>query len=91
MKQISDELVESVQTFLGKGGLDFFASLQRDHGTVSPCLMDGSIPHPVHLREGMQVRNAMRRSGLCEDWDCHDLDNQWKSVVETAIEGHEID
>jgi len=45
----------------------------------------GSIPHPVHFREGMQVRNAMRNSGLCKHWTDHDFDDAWTRVVRKAI------
>ena len=44
------------------------------------------IPHPIHFREGMQIRNALRGSGLCEGWDDHDLDDNWAEIVERAIE-----
>lgn len=44
------------------------------------------IPHPVHAREGMIIRNAMRKSGLCKDWDAHDYDDNWIRVVILALE-----
>jgi hypothetical protein len=46
------------------------------------------IPHPVHFREGMQIRNWLRESGLCKDWSDHDLDNNWHRVVNKIIEEH---
>lgn len=86
MIHISDELVEHVRNFLGEDGIDFFSGLLKDHGKVDPVLSNGLAFHPVHLREGMQVRNAMRESGLCDEWDCNDFDGQWTKVVEKAIE-----
>jgi hypothetical protein len=57
-------------------------------GTASPVFGRKSnrcIPHPVHFREGMSVRNAMRDSGLCTDWSDHDFDDNWTEVVELAV------
>jgi hypothetical protein len=47
--------------------------------------MAGETPHPVHFREGMQVRNFMRTCEECKGWSDHDFDNMWKEVVELAI------
>ena len=42
------------------------------------------IPHSVHFREGMQVRNFLR--GIYGDsWTDHDYDNKWAGLVEKAI------
>lgn len=90
MMKITNELLDHVQTFLGQEGLDFFKTCLKEHGDVSPCLSYGPVPHPVHLREGMQVRNSMRMSGQCDDWDAHDFDGLWKQVVEKIIDRTEI-
>jgi len=42
------------------------------------------IPHPVHFREGMQVRNFLRTI-FGETWTAHDYDNRWAKLVEEAI------
>lgn len=39
------------------------------------------IPHPVHFREGMAVRNFLRSQPECECWDAHDLDDVWMLIV----------
>lgn len=83
--KISDALVGHVREKLGDNGVSFFRSLLSEHGTVSPVLYDGPIPHPVHFREGMTVRNIMRKSGLCSDWSDHDFDDNWTKVIEKAI------
>ncbi|MFH1984965.1 MAG: hypothetical protein ABIL58_24245 [Pseudomonadota bacterium] len=44
------------------------------------------IPHPVHLREGMQVRNFLRDTELFPKWDAHDYDNRWSSIVMLALD-----
>ena len=41
---------------------------------------------PIHIiGGGMQVRNHLRQSGLCKDWDDHGLDNNWINIVMKAI------
>jgi hypothetical protein len=50
------------------------------------ALREAAGPHPIHLREGMWVRNRLRDSGLCRDWSDHDFDNNWARVVERVIE-----
>jgi len=43
------------------------------------------IPHPVHFREGMRVRNYMRTLPACKGWNQHDLENTWVEAIEKAI------
>lgn len=57
------------------------ASSQRK---ADPSLL--LIPHPVHFREGMQVRNFLRTLSECKDWTSHDLDDRWEGLVERAID-----
>jgi hypothetical protein len=45
-----------------------------------------SIPHLVHFREGMRVRNAMRLSDCTDCWNDCDFDDHWVEVVEKVIE-----
>ena len=82
---IPDGLVEKTKAWMGEDGLAFFRKTVKDHGEVAAVYMEGGIPHPVHLREGMQVRNFMRESGLCPDWGAHELDDSWVSLVELCI------
>jgi hypothetical protein len=46
----------------------------------------GAIPISVHFQHGMQVRNFMRRTGLCEGWDAHDFDDTWQDAVQAALD-----
>lgn len=86
MKHISEELVTKTRSWLGEEGFSFFmGECYKKYGTVSPVFMYYGVPHPVHFREGMTVRNFMRGTGLCVDWDAHDFDNNWCEVVERAI------
>lgn len=82
-------IAAKVREWLGEEGITFFNECLRDHGTVSPVLsMEtamGTLPHPVHFREGMQVRNFLRTLPECEGWDSHDYDNRWAGIVEEAL------
>ena len=44
--------------------------------------MEGGIPHPVHFREGMQVRNFMRKIGFT---DFNIIENHWFDFIEEGI------
>jgi len=85
IKEIPAGLIEKVQAWLGRNGVEWFRGVKKKHGGVSAVFSSGGIPHPVHFREGMQVRNFMRSTGLCEGWNSHDYDNNWSRVVEKAI------
>lgn len=79
---IDPKLKNKVKKWLGKSGITFFFNLKKKYGSVSPVYMENGIPHPVHWREGMQVRNFLRKH---VNWDCHKLDNQWANIIEEAI------
>jgi len=78
-----------VKVWLTEDGEKFFNGLWKEHGSVSPVLTEvvagQIIPHPVHLREGMSVRNFLRGNVECETWDQNDLDNLWQEVVKRAV------
>jgi hypothetical protein len=83
-----EEMASALREWLGADGLNFFRECKADHDTVSPVLKTAgstAIPHPVHLREGMQIRNWMRKRPECEGWDAHDYDDRWTTAVEAAI------
>lgn len=91
--RVTDEIAAAVERYLGEEGFEFFSECQRDHGTVSPVLSlplasGRRMPHPVHFREGMSVRNFLRSTGLCEGWTDHDYDGLWTVAVERALELH---
>lgn len=82
---IPDSLVKSAAVWLGDEGRRFFRTCLRNSGRIDPVLTEGWPPHPVHFREGMQVRNFLRQQPECAGWDSHDFDNRWVVVVEAAI------
>jgi len=55
------------------------------------CSYAERTPHPTHFREGMEVRNALRESGLCEGWNDHDYDDQWSHIVDRAMRNEAFD
>lgn len=86
--EISDELIEKAKEFIGEEGIDHFKKLIEKFGdkwSYSVSSVKYGIPHAVHFQEGMQVRNFMRGTGLCEDWTDHELDDNWDRVIEGAI------
>ena len=80
-----EKLIEKVRTFLGKEGIGFFNGMLEKHGEISPVFNEGGIPHAVHFREGMQVRNFLRGLPECEGWTTDDFDDYWGKLVEDAI------
>ena len=78
-------MITKVKKWLGKDGIACFRKYKENYGTVSPIFIEDKIPHPVHFREGMQVRNFLRTLEECKDWTSHDFDNKWKDIIEEAI------
>ena len=91
--EVPEELYNYLQEHLRGTYLDTFGGYQSKYGTVSPVLMldrDGNptedqskcvMPWAVHFREGMHVRNLIRSSGFCPDWDPHTMDDLWIPIV----------
>ena len=44
------------------------------------------IPHPVHFREGMWVRNRLREITNYA-WTDHEYDDRWAELIELVIKG----
>jgi len=83
-KPFDSDLIEATQKWLGEDGMSFFGELAESHNTASPVI-GGSIPYPVHFREGMQVRNFMRSTDFCKDWSDHDFDENWMALIEECL------
>ena len=48
--------------------------------------MVGGIPHPFHFREGMQIRNWLRRKGFGEtELEVSNLDDVYADIIKKAI------
>jgi hypothetical protein len=79
------ELVSKMKTWLGDKGIAFFREIKKKHGTLLAVWMEGGIPHAVHFREGMQIRNKLR-DFTQGSWTCHEYDDNWTTVIEACIE-----
>lgn len=86
---LTKEGMTKLREWLGQDGLECFRDYKKKYGTVSPVFTDVStelnIPHSVHFREGMFVRNFLRSLPECKDWDSHKLDDSWVKIIEEAI------
>lgn len=88
-----ETLAIKLYEWLGEENVIYFKHLKGLTGTVSPVLKLNVkrkfIPtHPVHFREGMQIRNFLRSQPECITWSDHDFDNNWIKVVELCIENY---
>jgi hypothetical protein len=89
-KTIEPGAVKKLASWLGEEGVRYFRHLKGLTGTVSPVLRLNvkrkKIPvHPVHFREGMEIRNYLRSLEECSTWTHADLENRWREIVEEAI------
>ena len=96
-----DDFIEHLLDYLGYDGVAFFRMCMEINSTdidplhavwwEEPPGKDPNLygfPHPVHFREGMDVRNAMRRIHRemgQGPYDSHFYDNYWSSAVRAAI------
>lgn len=79
-----ESYAKQVLEWLGPDGIKFFREVKAKHGTLLAVWMEGGIPHPVHFREGMQVRNFLRTI-TNHSWTSHEYDERWAQIVEEAI------
>lgn len=90
---MEQSLVDKIYEWIGEENVRYFKHLKGLTGTVSPVLKLNQkrkfLPaHPVHLREGMQIRNFMRRQPECKNWGDNEFDENWIKVIESCIEKH---
>ena len=85
MKEIikRQDLVRKLKKWLKKDGIKYFRDIKAKYGRIDAVWMEGNLPHPVHFREGMQIRNFLRQH---MNWDSIKLDNQWVRLIEEAID-----
>ena len=88
---ITKEHIESLKKYLGEENLRYFRHLKGLKGSVFPILklnyIRKGIPiHPVGLREGMQIRNWMRKNFKeFNEMSQKEIENYAKELVEKAI------
>lgn len=80
------DIVKQVREWLSPQLFSFFRHAYEKYGTLCAVLMvEGTnIPHPIHFREGMAVRNKLREltNGA---WTSHEYDERWEQIVLWAI------
>jgi hypothetical protein len=82
---VSENIIQDIRNWLGEKGINFFRDLKAKYGRVDAIWMEGGIPHVVHFREGMQVRNKLRE--LTDgDYDAIEYDEMWVEIIERAIQ-----
>ena len=80
-----EEIIVEVRNWLGVEGRAFFRGIKDKYGTLLACWDENGIPHPVHFREGMQVRNHLRLL-TNNAWSAHEYDDRWVEIIEKAME-----
>jgi len=85
LKEIDKCVIIKLKEWLRQDGVNFFKEIKEKYGEVDAVYMDGGIPHPVHLREGMQVRNFLRKLPECKNWNDIDFDDNWVAIIEEVI------
>jgi hypothetical protein len=86
------EIIDQLRAFLREEGISFFRQVKEEFGTVlavlpvSHELNHDGIPHPIHFREGMQIRNFLRRI-TNNEWDFDRYENGWVQIVEDTLIG----
>jgi len=82
---LKEVLIPELKKWLGSDGISFFRGILKEHGKLNVCIEDGNIPHSIHFREGMQIRNKLRE--LTEyAWTDHEYDDWWEEIVIRAIQ-----
>ena len=83
-----DRFIKQLSDWLGSKGRIFFQNIIDKYGHLNVVLPGKGVPHPVHMREGMSVRNAMRdiHTAIGHPHEsAHWYDNQWQSAVKQCL------
>jgi len=89
---MTTQLIEDAEVWIGEE-IKWFYWVKRLKGTVN-CILavklknGDCIPHPVHLREGMTIRNWMRSHPDCESMS--DFDHAWIELIDILIERYKV-
>lgn len=91
MTVVEQTLIDKVFDFLGRENVLWFKHIKGLKGNIN-CILRLNfdrkhIPiHPIHLREGMQIRNFLRKQPECKGWNDFDYDELWIPIVEKCFE-----
>lgn len=78
------DLIPELAQWLGDTGLYFFRELKEKYGNIDCCYIEGGMPHPVHFREGIKVRNKLREL-TNNTWTVYEYDNTWAEIIDKCI------
>jgi hypothetical protein len=86
-------IIDKLRKFLGDHGIEFFRKIKEEFGTVLAVLPpkhelnpNGKYaPHPIHFREGMQIRNFLRSITEETPWEFDRYENGYSDLIEWAI------
>ena len=82
-------LVPAMTEWLTPKGLEHLRKIRdTNDGRLNVVLTVQGFPHPVHFREGMQIRNKMRElmkvpEGILPE---HFYDDNWEQMVHLCLE-----
>ncbi len=87
------ETVKQLRKSLGPEGIEFFREVYKRYGKLGALWVEGkgssAVPHPVHFREGMIVRNMLRKI-TNYSWTAHEYDERWEKLTEEAIKNEYV-
>lgn len=87
---IPASLSQAVFDWMGRENIRWFRLIKHLKGSLDAILKlnykrKGIPVHPVHWREGMQVRNYLRQRPECKSWTHEEFENGWTFVIEESI------
>lgn len=87
---IEQSILDKVRSFLGEENIRWFSHVKGLKGSINTVLRHNfnkkHIPvHPIHLREGMRIRNFLRGLPECDKWTHEDFEHKWIDVIELLI------
>jgi len=90
---IKEQLYRPLHEWLGDDGINFFREIVQEFGDPAAVLHPGhrlnnsgeGIPHPIHFREGMQIRNFLNEELTRLNLPRENLDEEWRNIVLVAI------
>lgn len=94
---MNQKVIEKLHEWLGPKGRHFFRTCAKLYkgdvipvirvriDTISPLARFQIMPHAVHFREGMQVRNFLRALPECKDWTFEMIEEGYVDYIKEAM------
>lgn len=91
---VPEAITQQVADYLGEENIRYFKHIRGLKGEINTILRlnrsKKGIPfHPIHLREGMQIRNFLRSLDECKDWHHLDFENEWITILDILVDNLE--